>query len=82
MGAGQCGEQRGRSLSHSASIPPTRKHTHTHTHTQDVLLYYGAKATGSGPPALGARSPRQSFDPSAPAFARERGSYQYEFAHP
>lgn len=31
--------------------------------TQDVLLYYGASKYGEGPPALGSRSPRQSFDP-------------------
>jgi hypothetical protein len=47
-----------------------------------VLAYYGAKAVGSGPPALGVRSPRASFDPEAPGFSRERGSYQRVFEHP
>jgi hypothetical protein len=47
-----------------------------------VLSYYGATKLGSGPPALGTRSPRASFDPQAPGFARERGSYQREFEHP
>jgi hypothetical protein len=49
---------------------------------QDVLAYYGAKAVGSGPPALGQRSPRASFDPEAQSFSRERGSYQRVFEHP
>jgi hypothetical protein len=49
---------------------------------QDVLAYYGASVMGSGPPALGTRSPRASFDPEAAAFSRERGSYQQEMPHP
>jgi hypothetical protein len=51
-------------------------------HQQDVLLYYGAKVYGEGPPALGSRSPRQSYNPADPAFLRERGSYQSPFAEP
>lgn len=46
---------------------------------EDVLKYYGATVYGSGPPALGQRSPRESFNPRAENFMRERGSYQ---AHP
>lgn len=49
---------------------------------EDVLLYYGATEYGSGPPALGTRSPRQSYDPQADDFERERGSYQRVFEHP
>lgn len=49
---------------------------------QDVLLYYGASKYGSGPPALGTRSPRNSFNPEAEDFKRERGSYQHVFEHP
>lgn len=49
---------------------------------QDVLLYYGATKYGSGPPALGQRSPRESFNPQAESFLRERGSYQNEPEHP
>lgn len=49
---------------------------------QDVLKYYGASKYGSGPPALGSRSPRESFNPEADAFLRERGSYQTEMSHP
>ena len=49
---------------------------------EDVLRFYGATKLGSGPPALGTRSPRQSFDPAAPDFCRERGSYQHVYAHP
>jgi hypothetical protein len=49
---------------------------------QDVLLYYGAQKYGSGPPALGCRSPRSSYDPEAHDFLRERGSYQNVFEHP
>jgi hypothetical protein len=49
---------------------------------QDVLLYYGAKKYGSGPPALGTRSPRNSFNPEAADFSRERGSYQQVFEAP
>jgi hypothetical protein len=44
---------------------------------EDVLLHYGASVYGAGgPPALGQRSPRQSFNPEAKGFLRERGSYQ------
>eukprot|EP00887_Chlorella_sp_A99_P002558 scaffold6.g2558.t1 len=42
----------------------------------DVLRYYGATKYGSGPPCLGDRSPRESFNPEADTFTRERGSYQ------
>jgi hypothetical protein len=43
---------------------------------EDVLKYYGASEYGSGPPALGTRSPRESYDPEADNFSRMRGSYQ------
>lgn len=49
---------------------------------QDVLSYYGASKVGEGPPVLGVRSPRASFDPEATNFGRERGSYQRVFEHP
>jgi hypothetical protein len=49
---------------------------------EDVLKYYGATEYGSGPEALGIRSPRESFDPSAENFSRDRGSYQKEPEHP
>jgi len=49
---------------------------------EDVLLYYGASVYGSGPPALGVKSPRNSYDPAADGFSRERGSYQQMFEHP
>lgn len=49
---------------------------------EDVLRYYGASKYGSGPPALGSRSPRNSFNPDAPGFCRERGSYQEPMPHP
>lgn len=49
---------------------------------QDVLLFYGATKYGSAPPALGQRSPRESFNPQAESFLRERGSYQNEPEHP
>lgn len=49
---------------------------------EDVLLYYGAGKYGSGPPALGSRSPRNSYNPEAEDFGRERGSYQQVFEHP
>ncbi len=49
---------------------------------EDVLLYYGARVYGTGPPALGSRSPRNSFDPETSGFCRERGSYQEAMAHP
>ncbi|GFH27249.1 ANK_REP_REGION domain-containing protein, partial [Haematococcus lacustris] len=49
---------------------------------EDVLLYYGASEVGSGPEALGTRSPRNSFNPTDPKFARERGSYQTPYSEP
>jgi hypothetical protein len=49
---------------------------------QDVLRYYGASTVGSGPPVLGTRSPRASFNPEDATFSRERGSYQNEMPHP
>lgn len=49
---------------------------------EDVLLYYGATKYGDGPEALGSRSPRQSYDPAAPNFLRERGSYQAPLSAP
>mmetsp|Transcript_4935 Transcript_4935/g.8777 ORF Transcript_4935/g.8777 Transcript_4935/m.8777 type:complete len:224 (-) Transcript_4935:223-894(-) len=49
---------------------------------EDVLKYYGAKEYGSGPPALGNRSPRESYNPEAENFSRMRGSYQNEPEHP
>ena len=49
---------------------------------EDVLLYYGAKEYGTGPPCLGERSPRNSYNPEAPDFSRERGSYQNPPEHP
>lgn len=49
---------------------------------EDVLRFYGATRVGSGPPVLGVRSPRNSFDPEAADFQRERGSYQQPMAHP
>lgn len=49
---------------------------------QDVLLYHGASKYGSGPTALGTRSPRNSYDPTADNFSRERGSYQQMFEQP
>ncbi len=62
--------------------PLTSTHIHNPPPQKDVLLYYGATAAGSGPPALGCKSPRASFDPQADGFARERGSYQRAFEHP
>ncbi|KAF8060565.1 mettl3 [Scenedesmus sp. PABB004] len=49
---------------------------------EDVLLYHGATKYGSGPPALGTRSPRNSYDPAAPNFRRQRGTYQEVFEAP
>ena len=49
---------------------------------QDVLRYYGATKCGSGPPCLGDRSPRESYNPEADHFTRERGSYQAPLEHP
>ena len=49
---------------------------------QDVLKYYGASAYGAGPVALGDRSPRESYNPEADGFTRERGSYQNPPEHP
>ena len=54
----------------------------TRSASQDVLMYYGASEYGSGPPALGVRSPRNSYNPEADDFMRERGSYQQVFEHP
>ncbi len=50
--------------------------------TQDVLLYYGASEYGTVPEALGVRSPRQSFNPEAEGFFRERSSYQAAYPEP
>ena len=47
-----------------------------------MLRYYGASKYGSGPTALGSRSPRESFNPEADAFLRERGNYQDPLEHP
>ena len=49
---------------------------------EDVLKYYGATKYGRGPPALGDRSPRESYNPEAEGFMRERGSYQAPPEHP
>ena len=49
---------------------------------QDVLLYYGAKEYGTGPIALGVRSPRESYNIESENFIRERGSYQDQPEHP
>ena len=49
---------------------------------EDVLKYYGAVEYGSEPPFHGTRSPRESFDLSAPNFSRDRASYQKEPEHP
>ena len=49
---------------------------------EDVLKFYGATEYGSGPEALGIRSPRESFNPAAEDFSRDRGSYQREPEHP
>ena len=49
---------------------------------EDVLRYYGATVYGDGPAALGTRSPRESFDPEAATFKRDRGSYQKVPEHP
>jgi hypothetical protein len=48
---------------------------------QDVLRYYGATEEGIYPPPA-PRSPRESFNPAAEDFMRERGSYQDPAAHP
>ena len=69
-GAGACVE-----LNHALARPPT-------TRVQDVLKFYGATRYGSGPPALGERSPRESYNPEADGFLRERGSYQNQPEHP
>ena len=47
-----------------------------------MLKYYGATKYGSGPPALGSRSPRESFAPGDARFLRERGTYQDPQPHP
>ena len=49
---------------------------------EDVLKYYGATEMGSGPPALGTRSPRESYNPENEEFKRDRKSYQDPPAHP
>ena len=49
---------------------------------EDVLKFYGAAKYGTGPPALGDRSPRESYNPLAEDFMRERGSYQNPPEHP
>ncbi|KAL6779868.1 hypothetical protein ACKKBG_A14075 [Auxenochlorella protothecoides x Auxenochlorella symbiontica] len=49
---------------------------------EDVLKFYGATKYGSGPPALGDRSPRESYNPRGEGFLRERGSYQTPQEHP
>lgn len=49
---------------------------------EDVLKFYGAAKYGSGPPALGSRSPRQSYNLASEDFLRERGSYQTPLEHP
>jgi len=49
---------------------------------EDVLKYYGAVKYGTGPPALGERSPRESYNVDAEDFLRERGSYQTPQEHP
>ena len=43
---------------------------------EDVLKYYGATVYGSR--SFGVRSPRESYNPAADNFARDRGSYQRE----
>lgn len=45
---------------------------------EDVLKYYGATVYGSEPRSFGVRSPRESYNPAADNFARDRGSYQRE----
>jgi len=49
---------------------------------EDVLRFYGATCVGTGPRALGTRSPRESFNPASKDFLRERGSYQRHPAAP
>ena len=49
---------------------------------QDVLKFHGATQYGSGPPVLGCRSPRESYNIQAEDFMRERGSYQDPVEHP
>ena len=61
---------------------PTPAQWACYCNAQDVLLHYGATKYGSGPIALGERSPRQSYNPAAPDFLRERGSYQNPLEHP
>lgn len=68
--------------SNNPSHPTTLTYHPTTTNKQDVLKYYGATKYGSGPPPLGERSPRESFNPEAEAFLRERGSYQNPPEHP
>lgn len=49
---------------------------------EDVVRYYGATVLGSGPPALGTRSPRESFNTDSKDFMRERGNYQEPMSAP
>jgi hypothetical protein len=53
---------------------------------EDVLRFYGATKAGEGvygPPLRATpRSPRDSFNPRADGFCRERGTYQEPVAHP
>jgi len=49
---------------------------------EDVLRFYGAHEVGSAPAVLGIRSPRESFNPEADGFMRERGNYKNVYAHP
>jgi len=72
------------SFSHSLSLSLTHSLSlyHSSSSSQDVLKYYGATEYGSGPPALGSRSPRESFDPRGARFLRERGTYAQPQPHP
>ena len=69
------------SLSFSLTHSPLSLY-HSSSSSQDVLKYYGATEYGSGPPALGSRSPRESFDPRGARFLRERGTYAQPQPHP
>ena len=70
------------SLSFSLSLTHSLSLYHSSSSSQDVLKYYGATEYGSGPPALGSRSPRESFDPRGARFLRERGTYAQPQPHP
>ena len=67
--------------SHSREAATRNQNSYSYL-LQDVLLYYGAKEYGSKPEALGQRSPRESYNPQAEGFLRERGSYQHPPEHP